>query len=129
LGIEYRDQTDDQVIVDATNAIARNGVGVKCANIILDEARMKEFNLKRMYRDPNGTLRNMLNATIFQEPIICRNGPRLVPHWTQPIVIGRHAYGDIYRATAMKIPGAGKVTLTYPSRWQHSNDAQWARFR
>ena len=113
LGIEYRDQTDDQVTVDAAHAIARYGVGVKCATITPDEARVTEFNLKRMYRSPNGTLRNILDGTIFREPIICGNVPRLVPNWTQPIVIGRHAYGDLYRATEMKVPGAGKVTLTY----------------
>jgi isocitrate dehydrogenase len=113
LGIEYRDQTDDQVTVDAAHAIAKYGVGVKCATITPDEARVTEFGLKRMYRSPNGTLRNILDGTIFREPIICNNVPRLVPHWTKPLVIGRHAYGDIYRATEMKIPGAGKVTLTY----------------
>ena len=113
LGIEYRDQTDDQVTVDAANAIRQYGVGVKCATITPDEARVREFDLKRMYRSPNGTIRNILDGTIFREPIICQNVPRLVPHWTQPIVIGRHAYGDIYRATEMKIPGPGKVTLTY----------------
>jgi len=113
LGIEYRDKTDDQVTVDAAKAIAQYGVGVKCATITPDEARVREFNLRRMYRSPNGTIRNILDGTIFREPIICRNVPRLVPHWTQPIVIGRHAYGDIYRATEMKIPGPGRVTLTY----------------
>ena len=113
LGIEYRDQTDDQVTVDAAKAIAQYGVGVKCATITPDEARVHEFGLKRMYRSPNGTIRNILDGTIFREPIICKNVPRLVPHWTRPIVIGRHAYGDIYRAVEMKIPGAGKVTLTY----------------
>ena len=113
LGIEYRDQTDDQVTVDAANAIAQYGVGVKCATITPDEARVQEFGLKRMYRSPNGTMRNILDGTIFREPIICQNVPRLVPHWTQPIVIGRHAYGDIYRAMEMKIPGPGKVTMTY----------------
>ncbi len=113
LGIEYRDQTDDQVTVDAAKAIAQYGVGVKCATITPDETRVTEFNLKRMYRSPNGTIRNILDGTIFREPIICRNVPRLVPHWTRPIVIGRHAYGDIYRATEMKIPGPGKVTMTY----------------
>jgi isocitrate dehydrogenase len=117
------------VIVNATNATALYGVGVEYANIILGEARVKEFNLKRMYRDPNGTLRNMLNATIFREPIICGNVPRLMPHWSQPIVIGRHVHGGIYRATEVKIPGAGKVTLTCPSRWRHFNDARRARFR
>ena len=113
LGIEYRDRTDDQVTVDAANATKQYGVGVKCATITPDEARVTEFGLKRMYRSPNGTIRNILDGTIFREPIICRNVPRLVPHWTQPIVIGRHAYGDIYRATERKIPGPGRVTLTY----------------
>ena len=113
LGIEYRDQTDDQVTVDAANAIKQYGVGVKCATITPDEQRVEEFKLKKMWRSPNGTIRNILDGTIFREPIICRNVPRLVPHWSQPIVIGRHAYGDIYRATETKIPGPGKVTLTY----------------
>jgi len=113
LGIEFRDQTDDRVTVDAANAIRQYGVGVKCATITPDEARVKEFGLKKMWRSPNGTIRNILDGTIFREPIICRNVPRLVPHWTQPIVIGRHAYGDIYRAVETKIPGPGKVTLTY----------------
>jgi isocitrate dehydrogenase len=113
LGIEYRDQTDDKVTVDAANAIKQYGVGVKCATITPDEARVTEFKLKKMWRSPNGTIRNILDGTIFREPIICKNVPRLVPHWSQPIVIGRHAYGDIYRATEMKIPGPGKVTLTY----------------
>ena len=113
LGMEYRDQTDDQVTVDAAHAIRKYGVGVKCATITPDEARVEEFHLKRMYRSPNGTIRNILDGTIFREPIICKNVPRLVPHWTKPIVIGRHAYGDIYRATEMKIPRSGKVTLTY----------------
>ena len=113
LGIEHRDATDDQVTVDAAHAIRKHGVGVKCATITPDEARVTEFNLKRMYRSPNGTIRNILDGTIFREPIICANVPRLVPHWSQPIVIGRHAYGDIYRASEMKIPGPGRVTLTY----------------
>jgi isocitrate dehydrogenase len=113
LGIEYRDQTDDKVTVDAANAIKEYGVGVKCATITPDEARVKEFKLKRMWRSPNGTIRNILDGTIFREPIICHNVPRLVPHWTQPIVIGRHAYGDIYRATEAKIPGPGTVSLVY----------------
>ena len=113
LGIEYRDKTDDKVTVDAANAIKQYGVGVKCATITPDEARVEEFGLKRMWRSPNGTIRNILDGTIFREPIICRNVPRLVPHWTKPIVVGRHAYGDIYRAAETKIPGAGKVTLTY----------------
>jgi len=113
LGMEYRDQTDDQVTIDAANATKKYGVGVKCATITPDEARVVEFGLKKMWRSPNGTIRNILDGTIFREPIICKNVPRLVPQWTQPIIIGRHAYGDIYRAMDMKIPGPGKVTLTY----------------
>jgi len=113
LGIEYRDQTNDQVTLDAANATKEFGVGVKCATITPDEARVKEFNLKKMWRSPNGTIRNVLDGTIFREPIICSNVPRLVPHWSQPIVIGRHAYGDIYRAVETKIPGPGKVQLSY----------------
>ncbi|ATR22917.1 Isocitrate dehydrogenase [NADP] [Roseomonas mucosa] len=113
LGIEYRDQTDDQVTVDAANAIKQYGVGVKCATITPDEARVKEFGLKKMWKSPNGTIRNILDGTIFREPIICQNVPRLVPHWSKPIVVGRHAYGDIYRAVEMKVPGPGKVTMTY----------------
>ncbi len=113
LGIEHRDATDDQVTVDAALATKQFGVGVKCATITPDEARVEEFNLKRMWRSPNGTIRNILDGTIFREPIICRNVPRLVPHWSKPIVVGRHAYGDIYRASEMKVPGPGKVTLTY----------------
>jgi isocitrate dehydrogenase len=113
LGIEHRDATEDQVTVDAARAIAQHGVGVKCATITPDEARVKEFGLKRMYRSPNGTIRNILDGTIFREPIICHNVPRLVPHWTKPIVIGRHAYGDIYRATEMRVPGPGRVRLVY----------------
>ncbi len=113
LGIEYRDQTDDQVTVDAAHAIKTYGVGVKCATITPDEARVTEFKLKKMWRSPNGTIRNILDGTIFREPIICSNVPRLVPHWTQPIIIGRHAYGDIYRAAEFKVPGPGKVTITY----------------
>jgi isocitrate dehydrogenase len=113
LGVEYRDKTDDQVTVDAANATKEFGVGIKCATITPDEARVTEFNLKKMWRSPNGTIRNILDGTIFREPIICKNVPRLVPHWSQPIVIGRHAYGDIYRATETKIPGPGKVSLVY----------------
>ncbi len=113
LGIEYRDQTDDQVTVDSAHAIKRYGVGVKCATITPDEARVTEFGLKKMWRSPNGTIRNILDGTIFREPIICSNVPRLVPHWTQPIIIGRHAYGDIYRAAEFKVPGPGRVTITY----------------
>src|SRR5271170_6411019 len=113
LGIEHRDETDDQVTVDAANAIKLYGVGVKCATITPDEARVREFGLKKMWRSPNGTIRNILDGTIFREPIICSNVPRLVPGWTKPIVIGRHAYGDIYRAAEMKVPGPGTVTLSY----------------
>jgi isocitrate dehydrogenase len=113
LGIEQRDATDDQVTVEAAEAIKRYGVGVKCATITPDEARVKEFGLKRMYRSPNGTIRNILGGVIFREPIVISNVPRLVPGWTKPIVIGRHAYGDQYRATDTLIPGEGMLTLTY----------------
>jgi isocitrate dehydrogenase len=113
LGIEARDKTDDQITVDAANAIAKYGVGVKCATITPDEARVKEFNLKKMWKSPNGTIRNILGGTIFREPIVCRNVPRLVPGWTAPIVIGRHAFGDQYRATDLVVPGPGKLTLTF----------------
>ncbi|HBF60621.1 MAG TPA: NADP-dependent isocitrate dehydrogenase, partial [Methyloceanibacter sp.] len=113
LGIEYRDATDDQVTVDAAHAIQEFGVGVKCATITPDEARVEEFGLKRMYRSPNGTIRNILGGVIFREPIICTNVPRLVPGWTKPIVIGRHAYGDIYRAQDFRVPGKGKLTITF----------------
>ena len=113
LGIEHRDATDDQVTVDAANAIKEYGVGVKCATITPDEARVEEFGLKRMYRSPNGTIRNILGGVIFREPIVISNVPRLVPGWTKPIVIGRHAFGDQYRAEDTKIPGKGKLTLTF----------------
>jgi isocitrate dehydrogenase len=113
LGIEHRDATDDQVTVDAAEAIKRVGVGVKCATITPDEARVREFKLKKMWRSPNGTIRNIIGGVIFREPIICRNVPRLVPGWTQPIVIGRHAYGDQYRATDFRVPGKGRLTLTF----------------
>ncbi len=113
LGIESRDATEDKITVDAANAIKQYGVGVKCATITPDEARVKEFNLKKMWKSPNGTIRNILNGTVFREPIICSNVPRTVPIWTQPIIIGRHAFGDQYKATDVKIPGAGTLTLTY----------------
>jgi isocitrate dehydrogenase len=113
LGIEQRDATDDQITVDAANAIKRYGVGVKCATITPDEARVKEFGLNEMYGSPNGTIRNILGGVIFREPIVISNIPRLVPGWTKPIVIGRHAFGDQYRATDMVVPGAGKLTLSY----------------
>ena len=113
LGIEHRDATDDQVTVDSANAIKRHGVGVKCATITPDEARVAEFGLKKMWRSPNGTIRNILGGVIFREPIIMSNVPRLVPGWTKPIVVGRHAHGDQYKATDFVVPGPGKVTITY----------------
>jgi isocitrate dehydrogenase len=113
LGIEHRDATSDQVTVDAAEAIKRHGVGVKCATITPDEARVKEFGLKQMWKSPNGTIRNILGGVIFREPIICRNVPRLVPGWTKPIVIGRHAFGDQYRATDFRYPGAGTLTIKF----------------
>ncbi|MEV4562480.1 NADP-dependent isocitrate dehydrogenase [Nonomuraea sp. NPDC049419] len=113
LGIEHRDATDDQVTIDAANAIKKYGVGVKCATITPDEARVEEFGLKKMWKSPNGTIRNILGGVIFREPIIMSNVPRLVPGWTKPIVVGRHAFGDQYRATDLKIPGEGTLTLTY----------------
>jgi len=113
LGIEERDRTDDQITVDAAHAIGKYGVGVKCATITPDEARVEEFGLKRMYRSPNGTLRNILGGVIFRQPIICQNVPRLVPGWTRPIVIGRHAFGDQYRATDFVFPGSGKLTIKF----------------
>ena len=113
LGIEYRDKTDDQVTIEAAEAIKRYGVGVKCATITPDEARVKEFGLKKMWKSPNGTIRNILDGTVFREPIICKNVPRLVPGWTDPIVVGRHAFGDQYRATDFVVPGKGKLTITF----------------
>src|ERR1700731_302212 len=112
LGIEHRDATDDQVTVQAAEAIKRHGVGVKCATITPDEARVEEFGLKDMYRSPNGTIRNILGGVIFLEPIVISNVPRLVPGWTKPIVIGRHAFGDQYRASDMLVPGEGKLALS-----------------
>jgi isocitrate dehydrogenase len=113
LGIESRDATDDQITVDAANAIKQHGVGVKCATITPDEARVEEFGLKRMYRSPNGTIRNILGGVIFREPIVISNIPRLVPGWTKPIIIGRHAFGDQYRAEDFVVPGAGNLTMTF----------------
>jgi isocitrate dehydrogenase len=113
LGIEYRDKTNDQVTIDSAHAIQKHGVGVKCATITPDEARVKEFNLKQMWKSPNGTIRNILGGVIFREPIIIKNVPRLIPHWTKPIVIGRHAFGDQYKATDFLVPGAGKLTVTF----------------
>ena len=116
LGIEHRDATEDKVTVEAANAIKRHGVGVKCATITPDEARVEEFGLKEMWRSPNGTIRNILDGTVFREPIICRNVPRLVPGWNKPIIIGRHAFGDQYRATDFRIPGAGILSITFTPR-------------
>jgi len=113
LGIEHRDATDDQVTIDAANAIKKHGVGVKCATITPDEARVVEFGLKKMWKSPNGTVRNILGGVIFREPIIISNIPRLVPGWTKPIVIGRHAHADQYKATDFVVPGPGTVTITY----------------
>ena len=113
LSIQNRDATDDQVTIDAAHAIQRCGVGVKCATITPDEARVEEFGLKKMWRSPNGTIRNIIGGTVFREPILCRNIPKLVPGWTSPIVIGRHAFGDQYRATDFVIPGAGHLSLTF----------------
>ena len=117
LGIEHRDATDDKVTVEAAEAIKRHGVGVKCATITPDEARVKEFGLKHMWKSPNGTIRNILGGVVFREPILCRNVPRLIPTWTQPIIIGRHAFGDQYRATDFVVPGKGKLTI----RWEGEN--------
>ena len=116
LGMESRDKTDDQITIDAANAIKQYGVGVKCATITPDEARVKEFKLKKMWRSPNGTIRNILGGTVFREPIICKNVPKLVPGWTKPIVIGRHAYGDQYRATDFLVPGEGNLEVRWTSK-------------
>jgi isocitrate dehydrogenase len=113
LGIEYRDKTHDQVTIDSANATKEYGVAVKCATITPDEARVKEFNLTEMWKSPNGTIRNIIGGTIFREPIICKNVPRLIPGWTRPIVVGRHAFGDQYRATDFVVPGAGTLTMTF----------------
>jgi isocitrate dehydrogenase len=124
LGIEARDDTDDQITVDAAEAIKEIGVGVKCATITPDEARVEEFGLKQMWRSPNGTIRNILGGTVFREPIICRNVPRLVPGWTDPIVIGRHAFGDQYRATDFVVPGKGKLTM----KWEAEDGSETKEF-
>ncbi len=113
LGVEYRDQTNDQVTIDAANAIKQYGVGIKCATITPDEARVKEFSLKQMWKSPNGTIRNILDGTVFREPIVINNIPRLVTNWTAPIIVGRHAFGDQYRATDTVIKGKGKLTMTF----------------
>src|SRR6187397_1740235 len=113
LSVQKRDETNDQITIDAANKTREVGVAVKCATITPDEGRMKEFGLKEMWRSPNGTIRNILGGVIFREPIICKNVPRLVPGWTKPIVIGRHAYGDVYRATDFRVPGKGKLTISF----------------
>ncbi|MGI9206736.1 MAG: NADP-dependent isocitrate dehydrogenase, partial [Rhodococcus sp. (in: high G+C Gram-positive bacteria)] len=113
LGVEHRDATDDQVTIDAANAIKKHNVGVKCATITPDEARVEEFGLKKMWRSPNGTIRNILGGTIFRAPIIISNVPRLVPGWTKPVIVGRHAFGDQYRATDFKVDRPGTVTITF----------------
>ncbi|WP_410591200.1 NADP-dependent isocitrate dehydrogenase [Amycolatopsis sp. lyj-23] len=129
LGIEERDRTDDQVTVDSANAIKKHGVGVKCATITPDEARVEEFGLKKMWLSPNGTIRNILGGVIFREPIVIRNIPRLVPTWTKPIIIGRHAHGDQYRATNFKVPGPGKLTVSYtPDDGSEPMEFQVAQF-
>ncbi len=117
LGIEHRDATDDKVTIDAAEAIKRHGVGVKCATITPDEARVEEFGLKKMWKSPNGTIRNILGGVVFREPIICKNVPRLIPGWTQPIIVGRHAFGDQYKATDFLIPGKGRLTI----KWEGEN--------
>ena len=113
LGIESRDRSNDQITIDAANATKQHGVAVKCATITPDEARVKEFNLKQMWRSPNGTIRNILDGTIFREPIICKNVPRLVPHWDKPVVVARHGFGDQYRATEHKFDGAGTLKIVF----------------
>ena len=115
LGVESRDKTSDQITIDSANAINKYGVGIKCATITPDEARVKEFNLKKMWRSPNGTIRNILGGTVFREPIICKNIPKIVPTWTKPIVIGRHAFGDQYRATDFLVPGKGMMEVKWTS--------------
>jgi len=117
LGIEKRDETEDRITVDAANAIKQHGVGVKCATITPDEARVEEFGLKKMWKSPNGTIRNILGGVVFREPIVIENVPRLIPGWTDPIVVGRHAFGDQYKATDFVVPGAGKLTI----KWQGEN--------
>ena len=117
LGIEHLDATDDKVTVDAAEAIKRHGVGVKCATITPDEARVEEFGLKKMWKSPNGTIRNILGGVVFREPIICKNVPRLIPGWTQPIIVGRHAFGDQYKATDFRVPGKGRLTI----KWEGEN--------
>jgi len=128
LSIQHRDETNDQVTVDAANATKKHGAGVKCATITPDEARVKEFSLKKMWKSPNGTIRNILGGVIFREPIIMSNIPRLVPGWTKPIVVGRHAHGDQYKATDFKVPGEGTVTITYTPKGGEPQTFEVAKF-
>ena len=127
LGMEHRDATDDKVTIEAAEAIKRHGVGIKCATITPDEARVKEFDLKKMWKSPNGTIRNILGGVVFREPIICKNVPRLVPGWTQPIIIGRHAFGDQYRATDFLVPGPGKLTISWEGDERREDRARGVR--
>ena len=120
LGMKSRDNTDDQITIDSANAIKKIGVGIKCATITPDEARVEEFDLKKMWRSPNGTIRNIIGGTVFREPIICSNIPKLVPSWTDPVVIGRHAFGDQYRATDFLVPGKGKLSI----KWTPADPSQ-----
>jgi isocitrate dehydrogenase len=126
LGMEYRDETNDQVTIDAANAIKKYGVGIKCATITPDEARVEEFGLKQMWKSPNGTIRNILDGTVFREPIVMSNVPRLVPNWTSPIIIGRHAFGDQYRATDTVTKGKGKLTMTFTA--EDGTETSWTVF-
>ena len=119
LSIQNRNKTSDQITIDSADAIKKIGVGIKCATITPDETRVKEFNLSKMWRSPNGTIRNILGGTVFREPIICKNIPKLVPSWTNPIIIGRHAYGDQYRATDFRVPGKGKLEIKWTSKNHH----------
>jgi len=115
LGMKSRDNSNDQITVDSATAIKKIGVGIKCATITPDEARVEEFDLKKMWRSPNGTIRNIIGGTVFREPIVCKNVPRLVPHWTDSVIVGRHAFGDQYKATDFKVPGKGKMTVKWES--------------
>ena len=121
LSIENRDKTNDQITLDAANAIQKYGIGIKCATITPDETRVKEFKLKKMWLSPNGTIRNILGGTVFREPIICPNIPRIIPNWKKPIIIGRHAFGDQYRATDFKIPGPGKLSIKFEPKNKKQN--------
>ena len=127
LGMKSRDNTNDQITIDCANAIKKNGVGIKCATITPDEARVKEFDLKKMWRSPNGTIRNIIGGTVFREPIICKNIPKLVPSWTDPLIIGRHAFGDQYRATDFKVPGKGKMEVKWTAE-DGSNEIKYEVF-